>query len=53
MYAEMLLEGWAKGKEQVYYRHISSELVGKSFNRVVDFVVIAECIQGGNCILVR
>ncbi len=39
MYAEMLEEGWAKGKESTYYRHIhgESERLTRLIKNILDF----------------
>ena len=39
MYAEMLEEGWVKGKESIYYRHIhgESERLSRLIKNILDF----------------
>jgi len=49
MYAEMLLEGWAKGKEQVYYRHINSE--SKRLTRLISNILNFSRLEKGTFIL--
>jgi len=49
MYAEMLEEGWVRGKEQVYYHHISSE--SKRLNRMISNVLNFARLEKGSFVL--
>jgi signal transduction histidine kinase len=49
MYSEMLVEGWAKGKEETYYRHIGSE--SQRLSRLIHNVLDYARLERGQFVL--